>query len=149
MNKRRLLKLADLLEADAKNKKGVKFDLGTWASPAGDEWNRQWDTQDNEIKVDCGTTACAVGLACVSGAFARSGLTYGYKRSWMGGYHLIPKFKGSREFNAVTKFFAIKKPQAMFLFTADKYPDSKIKGAAAERYVAKRIRDFVAGKVFA
>lgn len=29
MNKRRLLKLADLLEADARNRKGIKFDLGS------------------------------------------------------------------------------------------------------------------------
>ncbi len=147
MNKRRLLKLADLLEADAKNKKGVQFDLGTWASPAGDEWKRQWDTKENEIRVDCGTTACAVGLACISGAFARSGLTYTYKKAWVGGFHLVPKFNGSTQFPAVQKFFGVAEREAMFLFSAEKYPNSKIKGAAGERYVAKRIRDFVAGKV--
>jgi hypothetical protein len=149
MNKRRLLKLADLLEADAKNKKGVKFDLGTWASPSGDSWNRQWNTKEDEIKVDCGTTACAVGLACISGAFARSGLTYTYKPSWMGGFHLIPKFDGSKEFPAVAKFFGVEKSEALWLFSAEQYPDNKTTGAAGERFVAKRIRDFVAGKVSA
>ena len=35
MNKRRLLKLADLLEADAANRKGLKFDLEVVLIPSG------------------------------------------------------------------------------------------------------------------
>jgi len=72
MNKRRLLKLADLLEADAKNKKGVKFDLGTWG-------NLNEGTPEEEV-ISCGTTACAAGLAAMSGAFKKEGL----------GYRLVP-----------------------------------------------------------
>lgn len=34
MNKRRLLKLASLLEKDANNEKGVRFDLDVWGAPA-------------------------------------------------------------------------------------------------------------------
>ena len=36
MNKKRLLKLADLLEADANNPKGIKFDMGTWGDGKGE-----------------------------------------------------------------------------------------------------------------
>lgn len=43
--KRRLLKLAKLLREDAKNKKGVKFDLGVVTKTGYGE----------EAKIDCGT----------------------------------------------------------------------------------------------
>ena len=65
MNKRRLLKLADLLEADAENKTGVQFDLKGWGHSHDD---------DTPVAVSCGTTACAMGLAVLSGAFADAGL---------------------------------------------------------------------------
>lgn len=134
MNKRRLLKLADLLEADAKNKKGIKFDLGTWGrSDAG------------EPSVSCGTTACAMGLAVASGAFKRAGLTnyFGGDDEW----RICPEFGGEQGFYAAAKLFAIRPSDSEFLFSDDHYPDNKRKGAASERFVAKRIRDFVAGKV--
>ena len=68
MKKQRLLKLAALLEEDAGNPKGMKFDLGYWAAPAnlGDS-----DLSKKDFSVDCGTVGCAVGLACLSGAFRR------------------------------------------------------------------------------
>src|SRR5580704_5650057 len=65
MNKRRLLKLADLLEADAKNKKGIQFDYHHWGSVG-----------NREEPLSCGTSACALGLAAISGAFTRAGLGY-------------------------------------------------------------------------
>jgi hypothetical protein len=37
MNKRRLLKLAALLEADAEKTDGIKFDLGSWGAVDGAE----------------------------------------------------------------------------------------------------------------
>lgn len=147
MNKKRLLKLADLLETDARNKKGIKFDLGAWAAPSDSGWTHIFYTKPDTVPVDCNTTACAVGLACVSGAFKRAGLTYTYKRGWAGGFILVPKFKNSKEFAAVSKFFGISGDRAQFLFAPEEYPQNKITGAKAERYVAKRIRDFVAGKV--
>lgn len=149
MHKRRLLKLADLLEADAKNKKGIKFDLSTWAAPSDSNWmSRTFDKKLDTVPVDCGTTACAVGLACISGAFKRAGLTHAYRRPWVGsGWMLQPKFDGSKDFKAVQKLFEINQQSAEFLFSASEYPDDKTEGAKAERFVAKRIRDFVAGKV--
>ncbi len=142
MNKKRLLKLADLLDADAKNKKGIKFDLAHWARPAvaGVRF-----TEEEGVPVDCGTAACAVGLACISGAFKRSGFSYrlcdceGSHR-----LHVIPTFNGEEDMNAVEQFFAISDVEADNLFQAHSYPEKKRKGAIGERAVAKRIRDLVA-----
>lgn len=133
MNKRRLLKLADLLEADAKNKKGIKFDLCTVG------------VSDTEGQLNCGTSACAMGLAAISGAFKRSaGLSFR-----MTGYSIDTTINGRvRKFDeAAKKVFEITYGEAFFLFFPLAYPGDKLHGARGERYVAKRIRDFVAGKV--
>ena|SRR6185312_8885744 len=144
MNKRRLLKLADLLEADAKNLKGISFDLMTWARPS-ESIDGSYRTKLEKVPVDCGTSACAVGLACISGAFRRSGLSYVYKR-WNEGFYLIPQFGTEGGMKAVQSFFGIDRRSADFLFASDNYPEGKRQGAAAERFVARRIRDFVSGK---
>jgi len=138
MNKRRLLKLADLLEADAKNKKGIKFSIYTVGN-ATDMW-----TDKFQPKLDCGTIACAMGLAAVSGAFKRAGLSYTVRDCWIN-----TTINGRRvEYDkAAMRTFGISEPEADFLFTPIAYPYNKRSGATAERYVAKRIRDFVAGKV--
>jgi hypothetical protein len=133
MNKRRLLKLADLLEADAKNKTGIKFDLGLWGQ--GED--------GGAVEHSCGTTACAIGLAIVSGAFKCSGL-----ENYFGDNspRISPAFDGVTDWTAVERFFSIKEKEAYFLFFQGRYPPDKQSGAVGERYVAKRIRDFVAGK---
>jgi hypothetical protein len=61
VNKKRLLKLADLLEADAKNRKGIKFDLGTVAMSSAEDGN--FIKGELEPSVSCNTVACAMGLA--------------------------------------------------------------------------------------
>ena len=131
MNKKRLLKLADLLEADAKNAKGVKFDLRNWG-----------DTTEGKKVVSCGTTACAMGLAVASKAFSRQGLQ-GYSRV----NPLCPLYEGKVGFEAAARLFDINMDASFFLFSDDNYPKNRVRGATGERYVAKRIRDFVAGKV--
>lgn len=139
MNKRRLLKLAYLLEADAKNKKGIKFDLGT----VGEASN--WGTNEFQPGMNCGTTACAMGLAAISGAFKRSaGLSYRVCDT-----ELMTTLNGKRADYAIaaTKVFEISEADAHFLFTSSFYANAPTEGAEGERYVAKRIRDFVAGKV--
>ena len=65
MNRERLLRLADLLEKDAENPEGVKFDMS--------EWGR---VLDRTRPLSCGTTACAMGLAALSGEFTADGLDY-------------------------------------------------------------------------
>lgn len=128
MHKRRLLKLADLLEADAKNKKGIRFDLLSWGH-----------VNDPDEVLSCDTTACAMGLAAVSGVFRRQGLkcrirkgviNIGFGRSW-------------DAMKATQRIFQITRDDTHDLFiTAWNLP--AISGAEGERAVAKRIRDFVA-----
>jgi hypothetical protein len=137
MNKKRLLKLAYLLEADAKKKKGIRFDLASWGY-----------VSDDAMPLSCGTTACAAGLAAVSGAFKRSGLSYrldgcAIKITLNGQCRDRGGWKGS--FLSAIKFFDLSKDEGQFLFVDRFYaglPKSKAEG---EIVVAQRIRDFVAG----
>lgn len=143
MNKRRLLKLADLLEADAANKRGVKFDIGTWGC-----------SSDVIPAPDCGTTACAMGLAALSGAFRRAGLEGRWAGDALGEKRLEITFKGRGSPRAAAMcVFEISNEDASFLFMPSAYEGyglgSLPSGAKGERIVAKRIRDFVAGKVSA
>jgi hypothetical protein len=137
----RLLKLADLLMADAKRKNGIKFDLGNWG-----------DVSDPENILSCGTTACAFGLAALSGAFKRVGL----------GYELdYPKrdYTNSRDFQEIAfrwkgrprtttsiamELFGLTESESDALFGGSPGPDCSVsRGAEAERAVAKRIRKLV------
>lgn len=140
MNKRRLLKLAGLLEADAKNKKGICFDISNVGRPVDMEKR----FKRNQVPIDCGTTACAMGLAAITGAFARAGLSF-----CTDGFWVHTKWNGRKtDYDiAATRLFNITNDQAHFLFTPHSYPREKREGAVGERFVAKRIRDFVAGKV--
>lgn len=140
MNKKRLLKLADMLEADAKSETGIQFNLGTVVQM------KQWPT-DGKVPVDCGTQACAMGLAAISGQFERAGLTYeisdvGFQMRFKDG----PKGFG----HAAMGLFDIDLSEADFLFTPGGYEELSyrdITGAKAELIVAVRLRDFVAGNV--
>jgi hypothetical protein len=141
MNKRRLLKLADLLEADAKDRKGIKFDLDTWGYTS----KRSLAVNDGPIPaVSCETTACAMGLAALSGAFKREGLTYTVRDtpSFM---QVDVKMGRAEGLDAAAKLFGITRTTAGWLFLDDNYDGSTTK-AVGERAVAKRIRNFVAGK---
>lgn len=124
MKKERLLKLADLLEADAKNKTGLRFDMGNWGT-----------ITDPTKPVSCGTTACAMGLAALSGAFKRAGL--GYRIS--GEQLLITMHDRVDAMEAAEKLFGISYEEAEYLFI-----DTAGEGARGERAVAKQIRKFVA-----
>lgn len=134
MHKRRLLKLADLLEADAKNPNGVKFDLGTWG----------WSTTKPDVS--CNTTACAMGVAALSGAFEYDGLTYFTRENGHSGILIEVECQGRRGTAAAARLFRITRRAADWLFLEDWYDDSTT-GADGEFAVAKRIRDFVAGTV--
>lgn len=141
VQKKRLLQLADLLEEDAKNKKGVKFDLGTWGSA---------DEVEN-FKMSCDTTACAFGLAALSGKFKRAGLSYRIqKANWSDVHYLNPIFtdKDGLEFEgfaAAIKIFGINERDAFWLFSEEAY-GGPTTGAKGERKVAARIRAFVEGE---
>jgi hypothetical protein len=135
--KRRLLKLAALLEADAKNKKGIKFNISVVGTISHDQ---SLDDKD-EVKLDCGTTVCAMGLASLSGAFKHAGLSY--------------KITGNSIWNtingetmdydrAAVHIFGIPREIADVLFSPNYYSMNLSKGAEGELEVARRIRLYVA-----
>lgn len=130
VGRRRLLKLAGLLEADAKNKTGIKFDLAIWGSAEGEG-----------AAVSCNTTACAMGLAVASGAFIRAGL-----RPMPKSGRLVPRVGRLIGFDAAARLFSITNIESEWLFMDDYYDWSETRGARGERAVAKRIRGFVAGR---
>ena len=141
MNKKRLLKLADLLEADANNPEGAKFDI------------RKWGNGKGEPTVSCGTKVCAMGLAAVSGVFKKQGLTCKVERyrDLKDGFVINIGFKGENDwytdgFIAAQRLFEITSTESDFLFSDSSY-SGRTTGRRGELYVAKRIRDFVAGKV--
>ncbi len=130
--KRRLLKLADMLERDAKNAKGMKFDLGV-IGVVGDIVSK--------VKLDCNTTGCAIGLAAISGQFQKAGLSYKFVGPW-----IDAAMHGRRTTyeSAAKRVFGVSREEAVYLFSPQSYP--VYEGAQAELAVAKRIRQVVAGK---
>lgn len=141
--RRRLNKLADLLLADACNKHGVKFDMECWGFVA-----------DPKDPVSCGTQCCALGLAALSGAFARAGLNAKIKQNFVSF-----TFNGRTQHNAFlagAKTFGISVGEAEHLFSPNTYPEFMSplddftcpdpgsvrpgEGAEAERVVAERVR---------
>lgn len=128
----RLLKLAELLEANSRNKSGICFDYSDWGF-----------IQDSDNPRSCGTTACAMGLAAASGAFRRAGLT---ARAGEFG-EIIFIFKGHKVggHTAAVRTFRISDDEASDLFMDADLGDT-CQGAVAERAAAKLIREFVAGK---
>jgi hypothetical protein len=144
MNKRRLLKLADLLEADANNKTGVRFNLGTVVNPG-----KNLPKDAKTVPVSCGTQACAMGLAAITGAFKRNGLSYRIDARPDETFIETTMYGTDIEYDdAAMELFGISYEEANFLFTPSFYPSRSPKtGSRGELLVAKRIRDFVAGKV--
>lgn len=132
LNTRNILKLADLLMADARRKRGIKFDMGDWGS-----------VENLEKPLSCGTTACAMGLAALSGAFKRQGLT-----AYISGRGSVyPMWKGnlrtSFDWLAIAeRLFGIAERTANVLFTPGSLPGLE-EGAAAERLKAKQLRELV------
>ena len=124
MNTRRLLRLADFLEHEVKNK---WFDLTFWATEG-------W--KDRE----CGSTACALGWATAIPEFKQAGLklkvelSYGQPRVPI----YIPAYKEKERTSAGASFFGLSYDQASWLFSPWWYPESH----TSRRYVAKRIRSF-------
>lgn len=140
--KRRLLKLADLLLENAKNEEGVKFDIGmvcelNWEQPA-------CFNPKAPVELNCNTTACAMGLASISGAFKRSAkLSYKIEglQIWNTIHGRIVNFE-----IAAMRVFGVTKKEALWLFGPVSYPSDLKRGAKGEREVARRIKRIVAGK---
>ena len=142
MNKRKLLKLAAMLEADAKNKKGIKFDLEIVASASITNFSVTTAEfpDGKQPTLDCETAACAIGLACLSGKF--KGLSYSITK--LGFFNVVVNGH-TASFESSYKIFDLTVSEGEWLFVPWSY-DKSPKGAKGERLVAKRIRDFVSGK---
>ena len=142
----RLKRLVALLERDASNPEGVQFDLGTWASPAGG--GMTWDTAE-QPKVDCGTRACAMGLAAISGEFTAEGLSHQFE-PYHGGFQLCPRIvdelgRVQTHMQAATALFGIDLDAAQWLFDPSYYSsDIPTNERDGELAVAARITGFLA-----
>lgn len=133
--KERLAFLADKLEENANNPKGMKFDLSLWSH-----------TERAVPKaIDCRTTGCAVGLAGLLPEFVAEGF------SITGNIFstTTPRYVTDREnvegWRAVETFFDLSPEKAGWLFTEHRYQwdDLPTKGAAGELAVANRIREYL------
>lgn len=142
MNVERLQRMITLLERDAANPKGVKFDLGRWAAPVGRI--AYADLATAAPKVSCDTTACAMGLAAISGEFKAEGMSFSFQQMFDGNYQLIPTFEEHEGFGAAVEFFGIKYGEATFLFDPENYTKQCRQGAKAELVVADRIKSLIA-----
>jgi hypothetical protein len=96
--------------------------------------------EGDDVSISCGTSGCAMGLAVLSGAFEDAGLL----NASVGRGAILPKMPSGRTgFEAAVELFDIPYSEVLYLFDPETYPDDKITGAEAERYVAQRIRDLV------
>ncbi len=128
-----------LLERDMNNPKGVKFDMSYWAKVA-DSYSRYSFVDGKQPTVDCGTNACALGLAAISGEFAAEGLKYDISSEG----DLLPTFNDKQDFEAGAELFGISKHDAQVLFDPWYYPRTQRQGAAAEQEVIDRIKNLIA-----
>lgn len=151
MNKKRLLKLADLLDKNAANKKGLKFNLHNWGDSvvADDQTSGLIRSVDGNVRftMDCNTTACGMGLAAISGAFKRAGLEYIISLHGRAAFIYDFEMKGVAMdgIEAAMELFGISRSQALALFVGD--GQKRIRGVAAEMELARRIRYFVEYRV--
>lgn len=122
---RAVRKLAMMLRADADDESGVRFDYSEWGS-VGDE----------SRPMSCGTTACALGLAAVSGKFPGLGFVADGRRSinftWQG-VHVPASEAAKRAFGTTDHQFG-----QLFLPS----PGEEIHGAVAELAVAAKLEAY-------
>lgn len=153
-----LLKLADMLEADAAKADGIKFDMNYVVEFPDlendeDEIAKLYPVGQPPIAMSCGTSACAMGLAMLSGEFPELSYTVQHDYNLDGSLAAVsvyPTIGGLRTNYdaAAVDVFEIDQHQSHFLFSPAYYSDDQpTTGAEGERFVAQRIRDFVAFNV--
>lgn len=145
---RRLLKLAAMLLADAKNKKGIQFDIQTVGRPSdGSIQDMTKFAKNKAVPLDCGTTACAMGLAAISGKFNKAGLGYKIvKDDFVMPIHTTWNGRDRNYDQAAMQLFSITGREASYLFAPYTYPHNLRIGAKGEREVVRRIKRVVEGK---
>jgi hypothetical protein len=131
MNHERLKRLAALLET-YRNRKAPRFDLQSWGASKSQARGFLWLQEDS-----CSTAACAVGLACSSGVFAKDGLSHVTDASGA----ITPLYRDFEGWTAVKAFFDLNQAQAAQLFAAHCYEITE--GEAAAQAVATRIHETI------
>jgi hypothetical protein len=126
MNEERLARLEALLRAPLPE--DTTFNMDFWTHRKAGE---------------CGTAACAAGLAMLDPWFQAQGL-------WGGGGNWVrPHFEGRTEYDALTAFFGIRLHEAMHIFCGNEYPRQEadplneprwLPSLATPEMVADRIR---------
>ncbi|MBF3563881.1 hypothetical protein ISF73_11190 [Burkholderia pseudomallei] len=120
------------------------FDLGDWV-------DSPWSTREaiaipnDDLRqriVDCGTTACAVGWACMMPEFQAQGLNYKWDTVCYSSA-LSPTYEGEESWLAVCNFFEIDRPTADYLFSHHEY---EVGRATEPSEVAERIDALIRGE---
>lgn len=119
MNKLYLQHLSFICKTHHDN--GTRFDLNMWIGDFG---------PNTRVDGWCGTQACAVGHAMLDPYFNRAGFCRA---------GAVPSYNGSRNWDAVVKFFGISGAAAVWVFSADSYGKDNRSGDKAARLVASRI----------
>jgi len=139
MNKKNLLKMAALLESNAANSKGMKFDLHTVAGWVDDEFV---PPSARKLDVSCNTVGCAIGLAAVSRAFEKDGLGFTLNTN----NNCIEMNINGEDAGFISvgiRLFDIDSNTSIMFFDPSSYCGGTIIGAEGELRVAKRIRRYV------
>lgn len=140
MHVERLNMLSNLLKTANPN----HFDLGDWV-------DTPWSTDEalaipngdlRQRVIECDTTACAVGLACMTPEFQAQGLNYKWDTACLHSA-LSPTFEGEESWTAVCNFFEIDRPTADRLFSHHEYADGR---ETEPSQVAERIDALVRGE---
>lgn len=136
MNRERLIRLRDELRAEMKKlSKTRHFDMRTWFRVDEPEVGIE------QREVVCGTSACALGVACTIPEFRDAGLHLECRR---GEYY--PKFGEETTYGAAEKFFDITFDQTHFIFDPFYYRD--VDGwAITPDMVADRINKVLDGEM--
>jgi hypothetical protein len=138
MHKKRLLKLADLVEQSVEKshgRKGFQFDMNYWG----------YVDDGKKPEFSCGTSACMMGVAALSGQFARQGLRYRVEETWLAReIRLSMKSGTSGGIEVGEELFDLTNEESQFLFYPEKWPEHAPRsGKRGARYAAKRVRKFV------
>jgi len=137
--KRRALKrLVKLLRKDADNPEGIQFDMGTWGR-----------IEDKKNVLSCGTTACGMGLAALSGKFSFEAIlrkvwnddTQSYEPYRILAMRRVGERKETDPITLAEETFGLGSTLAMEMFIPS--PGFPSDGRAGELSLANRIEKFI------
>ncbi len=130
----RISRFIELLKADKDDPQGVKFNMAIWSEKEGQGKYCYDEDEVGKVQVNCGTHACALGLAAISKTFEAEGLTYTINNGM-----LCPVFGELQEYDAAAAFFDLSRNDAVRLFDPFFYHPNNKTGAVAEQEVINRL----------